>query len=297
MANQTLSAAVGPGQPNVSADVVTVQQLLNGHTDVTGQTLETDGNFGQQTLAGIVAYQSAVMNMPVPDGILSPNGPTFAKLVASAPASSSAASGSVPALLQPQDMPSSVLQAADFAAAAGVLQCEVAAIQAVATVETGAQGAFDAQGRPTILFERHYFSRLTGGAYDATNPDISNTVPGGYGPFSAQYPKMIRAATLDPNGGTLDAALRSASWGMFQIMGDNFKGAGYSNAEDFIAALRTGSGAHLNAFVKFIMADPVKLTAIRAKNWAGFAARYNGPDYASHQYDTRLAAAYAQAQG
>ncbi len=37
------------------------------------------------------------------------------------------------------------------------------------------------RGRPTILFERHIFSKRTEGAYDAKYPDISNKIAGGYG--------------------------------------------------------------------------------------------------------------------
>jgi hypothetical protein len=33
---------------------------------------------------------------------------------------------------------------------------------------------------------------------------------------------------------------------------------------------------------------------LAAKNWAGFAKGYNGPQYAQNQYDQKLAAAYAK---
>jgi len=47
----------------------------------------------------------------------------------------------------------------DYSAAATQLKVEVAAIKAVAEVETTGN-AFDEEGRPRILFERHYFHRL-----------------------------------------------------------------------------------------------------------------------------------------
>jgi len=287
-----ISSGVGAGQANVSDDVAEVQTLLNDHTDVTGQTLLVDGLYGQSTLAAIVAYQKVVVGMVSPDGIVSPNGPTITSLLA---AGLPIAAAAVPALLEPQSpVPTSVLADADYQAAAATLGCEVAAIMAVSSVETGPQGAFDPQGRPTILFERHLFSKATGGQFDASNPDISNPVAGGYGLFSAQYPKMVRAAALN-----LDAALGSASWGMFQILGQNFATSGFGDVESYVAAMRTGVGPHLQAFVSFIRSNPGMLAAIQAKDWAGFARRYNGPDYASHQYDTKLAAAYAKnsAQG
>ena len=190
--------------------------------------------------------------------------------------------------LQAQAMPLSVLRDADYEAAAATLGCEIAAIKAVSAVETGPQGPFESEGRPTILFERHIFSRLTGGVYDASEPDISNPVPGGYGLYSAQYGRLIRAAALNA-----DAALRSASWGAFQIMGENFVEAGFGTVEACVTAMRSGVDAHLQAFVRFVAADPVKLKAIRIKDWAGFAKRYNGPGYKQSGYDVKLAEAYA----
>jgi hypothetical protein len=101
----------------------------------------------------------------------------------------------------------------DYSKSATSLGVEIAAIKAVAEVETNGK-AFDESSRPRILFERHYFHRLTFGKYSASHPDISNSLAGGYGLFAVQYDKLERAFKLDP-----DAALRSASWGRFQIMG------------------------------------------------------------------------------
>lgn len=87
--------------------------------------------------------------------------------------------------------------------------------------EIGVRGAFHSEGRPTILFERHKFHLHTAGKYDVSNPEISNKLPGGYGLFSEQHPKLEKAKTLDK-----DAALKSASWGAFQIMGENLSRLG-----------------------------------------------------------------------
>jgi N-acetylmuramidase len=192
-------------------------------------------------------------------------------------------------LLAPQPMPANNLTAADFASAATRLGCEVAAIKAVVSVETGDAGAFDAEGRPTILFEQRYFSCLTHHQYDATHPQISSMARGGYGHLSEQYGKLQQAVVLN-----LDAALRSASWGAFQIMGDNHKVAGFDTAEAMVTAMRSGVAAHLNAFVSFILADERLTKAIRAKDWATFATHYNGPGYALNHYDTKLAIACAK---
>uniref|UniRef100_UPI0018EC46CA N-acetylmuramidase family protein n=1 Tax=Ralstonia sp. ASV6 TaxID=2795124 RepID=UPI0018EC46CA len=177
----------------------------------------------------------------------------------------------------------------DYIAAAQELNCEVAAIKAVAASETGSSGSYyhfpEWDDVPAILYERHYFHQLTSGAYDNSNPDISNASSGGYGIYSAQYGKLLRAYRLNKS-----AALKSASWGKFQIMGRNHGAAGYESVENFVAAMSQSEKNHLMAFVSFIKADPFLLTAIRAKNWHNFAVRYNGS--AQSGYDTKMSQNY-----
>jgi hypothetical protein len=174
----------------------------------------------------------------------------------------------------------------DFEDAAKTLDVEVAMIRAVAEVESP-RGPFDDMGRPEILFERHYFHRLTGGKHDKAHPDISNADAGGYGKFSAQYGKLERAYALDR-----DAALRSASWGRLQIMGNNFKAAGFASAADFALAMTRSEAEHLKAFVSFIKSDANMHAALKKKDWEGFAKKYNGPGYKKYDYDTKLKDAY-----
>ncbi|MDJ0276634.1 N-acetylmuramidase domain-containing protein [Sphingomonas sp. 2R-10] len=93
--------------------------------------------------------------------------------------------------------------------------CEVAPIRAVVATEA-VRGAFDGQGRPTILLELHKFYLQTNGRFATSDPDICNAGRGGYGKFPAQYPKLEPAMKLDRA-----AALKSASRGAFQILGEN----------------------------------------------------------------------------
>jgi hypothetical protein len=174
----------------------------------------------------------------------------------------------------------------DYQNEASSLNVEVAAIKAVAEVESSV-GAFDQDGRPTILYERHYFHRLTMGKYSSKYPDTSNPERGGYGKFSAQYPKLERAYKLDP-----DTALRSASWGRFQIMGDNFRIAGFESAAWFVNAMTRAKTEHLRAFSRFVQSNGKMLAALRNKDWASFAAAYNGSAYKDNDYDTKIEAVY-----
>jgi hypothetical protein len=181
--------------------------------------------------------------------------------------------------------PATPLDDAAIADAASKLGCEVAAVRAVIDVES--RGGFLPDGRPKILFERHYFSRLTKGKFDTSHPDISNGKWGGYGAGGAhQYDRLNEAIALDR-----DAALRSASWGLFQIMGDHCDSLGFADVEAFVAAMVSGEAAQLDAFVTFVKTNKLADELIR-HDWAGFARGYNGPAYRENRYDQKLAAAY-----
>src|SRR5690606_3053322 len=170
-------------------------------------------------------------------------------------------------------------------AAAKKIGCQVAAVRAVIDVES--RGGFLPDGRPKILFERHYFSRLTKRKFDAAAPDISHPKWGGYKGGAAEYERLARAIKLDR-----DAALRSASWGAFQIMGDNFRLCGFADVEAFVKAMVSGAPAQLDAFVSFIRKTGLSDELIR-RDWAGFARGYNGPAFRANKYDEKLAAAFA----
>lgn len=184
-------------------------------------------------------------------------------------------------------MSKEVLSEQDFIDAALALNCEVAAIKAVAEVESRQHG-FTADDEPVILFERHVFSKRTGRKYDLTHPGISNKKPGGYGKSDEQHARLQEAVALDRK-----AALMSASWGKFQIMGFNFIHAGFNDLQKFINAMYRSEREQLLAFVNYIK-DVQLDRELQQKDWTEFARRYNGPDYKKNDYDTKLAKAYAK---
>jgi hypothetical protein len=182
------------------------------------------------------------------------------------------------------------LTRANFVRAAAMLDCEVAAIQAVAEVESLGDG-FLLDGRPKILFERHVFSRLTERRFDDAYPDLSNTAPGGYSGGVGEYARLYRAVQLDG-----DAAVQAASWGAFQIMGFNWQACGEASLTGFLLAVHHDDGAHLGLFCRFIVSRGLA-GALRAKDWTEFARGYNGPAFAKNRYDQKIAAAYARHAG
>ena len=142
--------------------------------------------------------------------------------------------------------------------------------------------------RPIILFERHYFHRLTEGRFSAGHPDISNPVAGGYLGGEREYPRLIKAAELDRA-----AALQSASWGAGQIMGANFKACGFGDVESMVAAMMESEDAQLLAVSGFLRSKKL-VTALQAHDWAAVARTYNGAAFAKNKYDVRLAGAFEQ---
>jgi hypothetical protein len=176
------------------------------------------------------------------------------------------------------------LSAEGVAGAAATLAVSAAEIWTVLAVETSGCGYLPDR-RPQICFERHIFHRLTLGKYD--DGDISDPNPGGYGaPGAHQYERLGIAIGKDR-----EAALKSASWGIGQIMGENFSAAGYDSVEEFVAGMRSSENEQLAAMAHFLTTRKLHL-ALQAHDWAAFARRYNGPDYAVNRYDLRLKAAY-----
>jgi len=280
----TISGSVGKGGANRPDDVRLVQELLNQ----SGRSVGTDGLIGPKTIAAIEAFQRSVVGMSNPDGRIDPGGKTFQALNQGG-ASTPPASGNTQLPTPGTPAP---LSNADFQRAAAALNCEVACVQAVTDVESGGSGFFPT-GRPKILFEAHYFSRLTQHRYDASNPQISSAKWNRalYAGGEKEYGRLQLAMALNR-----DAALRSASWGRFQIMGDNCKAAGFASVEDYVAAMYESEGKHLDAFVSFVKSSKLD-GALREKRWADFAKGYNGPGYAENQYDKKLAAAYKKHAG
>lgn len=187
------------------------------------------------------------------------------------------------------DGPDTQLSGADFAASAARLGVTVGKIRAVTEVESS--GAGFAKGRPVLLFEPHRFSRATQHRFDTAAPDVSyRTWDRARYPKSqdGRYEQLVKAVGLD-----VDAGFASASYGRFQILGENFKACGYADAFAFAEAQAFDEATQLKAFEAFVTANGLA-DELRRGDWAGFARGYNGTAYAVNKYDTRLAAAAAK---
>ena len=91
-------------------------------------------------------------------------------------------------------------------------------VHAVIDVEA-AGGAWDAQGRPKMLFEPHRFFRNLGPGSSRDRAGAAGLVYKSWGeqPYPKDsYPRLVEAIKIDET-----AALKSASWGLGQILGEN----------------------------------------------------------------------------
>lgn len=175
-----------------------------------------------------------------------------------------------------------------FALSAKRIGCEIAAIKAVAEVESKG-GGFLPSGEVLILFEPHIFwkqlrlKNITPKVSDICYPKW-NTKP--YGKISEQHNRLKEAVKIDR-----EAALLSASWGSFQIMGFNYKTCGCQTIQEFINKMSKDEDSQLELFTNYIINSYLD-DELQNLDWKSFAYSYNGPSYMKNNYDKKLKAAY-----
>ena len=178
-------------------------------------------------------------------------------------------------------------------------QLELAAVKAVNEVESSGKG-FLVDGRPKILFEGHIFWKQLEerGLKPAllsnpSNLDVlySKWTKAHYLGGTREYERLEKASNLLPDPKVKEAALASASWGSYQIMGFHAKKLGYPSVQAFVDEMYIHERNQLEAFGRYITEFGC-ITHLRTKNWAGFARCYNGPAFAQNKYDVKMANAY-----
>lgn len=164
-------------------------------------------------------------------------------------------------------------------------------LHAFMDVEAAGSG-FDDQGRPKMLFEPHKFYANTSGAERAAAVKAGLAYPKwGEKPYPRDsYPRLVKAMAIDE-----DAALKSASWGLTQILGVYHKDVGFDTVQGMVQAFMDSEAEHLEATVELLKKWQID-DDLRAHRWATVARAWNGPGYAKNRYDAKLAAAFAKWQ-
>lgn len=164
-------------------------------------------------------------------------------------------------------------------------------------VEAAGSG-FDSKGRPKMLFEPHVFYRnlpvaKRAGAVKA-GLAYAKWRPGNYPADS--YPRLEAALAIDET-----AALKAASWGMGQILGENFRMLNYDSPQEMVRAFMADEDKQLEGMVDFIISANIDdelqaLSRLKRKtlpsDTAPFVRVYNGPGYKANRYDVKAANAH-----
>lgn len=181
------------------------------------------------------------------------------------------------------------LKEQDYIDAAKSLGVDVASVKAIKEVESRGNG-FLPSGLPVILFERHkmyHFLREKG--LPIVISDVVDPDAGGYYGGEAEHQRLTKAVMIDR-----DSALKSTSFGLFQIMGFNYMRCGFDTLQSFINAMFKDEASHLKAFVAFVKSDKNLHTALINKDWDLVARLYNGKAYKKNSYHIKLKKAHAK---
>lgn len=257
-------------------EVAILQKQLNeqGYKGKNNEPLVIDGIFGDNTEIAVLTFQ-ANKNL-VADGIVGAK--THAVLMGV--------------------KTDKLLKNADYTVAAQRLGVSELTIRVFGAVESNGTG-FLTDGRPKILFERHrmyhHLAKKYGEAvaqkHMRQSPNIINKSAGGYQGGSAEYVRLELAKQIDE-----ECALMSASWGQFQIMGENWQVLGYPSVQEFVHAQIKGESEQLDAFVRFIewksgVIDGKKVKLIdvlRKGDWHAVFTLYNGAAYKKLGYQGKF---------
>ena len=176
---------------------------------------------------------------------------------------------------------------------------ELASVKAVNEVESSGKG-FLVNGKPKILFEGHVFWQQLKNRginpeslLNSNNKDVlyKKWTKAFYQGGVKEYDRLNKAIAIKNDPKVKEAALASASWGCFQIMGYHAISLGYASVQVFVDKMYLHEREHLNAFGKFLEVNKI-ITYLQNKNWPKVAEKYNGPDYRVNKYDEKLKKAY-----
>lgn len=171
-----------------------------------------------------------------------------------------------------------------------------AALLAVKLVESGTKYGFLDSGKPQILFEGHVFYKYL--KANVKSLDMNK--------LCAQYPNIVYPKWNKSKylGGekewtrleqarqiNVKYANYAASWGMFQVMGFNYKTCGCQTINEFVEKMCASQEQQLLLTLNFLKNSNL-IVPLQKRQWATFAKGYNGPGFAQNKYHLKLQAAY-----
>jgi hypothetical protein len=189
------------------------------------------------------------------------------------------------------------MQPGELAELANEFGLTEAHVRTVIEVETAGK-AFNSVGWPYFLFEPHKYYQNVPKSKLAEAIKQGLAYPTWKGPGS--YPKtpqlrvqqFLKAAALDET-----AAIKSASWGLGQIMGSECLEAGYNSPQEMLQAFMDSEANQVRGMLNLIKhrkLDRVLLQFPNMEACHAFARKYNGAAYAKNNYHNKLHDAYVR---
>lgn len=168
----------------------------------------------------------------------------------------------------------------EFASNEGI---EREVLNAIITVETRAK-SLDSEGHPIVRFECHRFNPVV------SSSNLPCTIESG-DTFSRVASETNKEAFLKAKEINEEQAIMQSSFGFPQIMGFNYRAAGYSSPKDFYEAMFKEEN-QVSAFLNFLGSNSDLMTALKNKDWDEIARLYNGAKYEENNYHVKLENAY-----
>lgn len=164
----------------------------------------------------------------------------------------------------------------------------VAKLLAFIDVETGGRGFDESTGKIMIQFEPTWFKKIS------KNPKNGIWSSNKVDKQSKEWEAFNDAYKIDPQ-----AAMKSTSIGLGQIMGFNYKQAGCNSVDEMWNKAKSGIKEQVLQLISFVKSNKNLLSALESNNWDKAASIYNGSGYKAlavrcHRvpYDQALCAAY-----
>lgn len=174
--------------------------------------------------------------------------------------------------------PEARLDPETIAPAAKALGIPAHNIHAVIMKESSGDG-FGDDGKATILYEPHIFSRYTQHRFDQDYPSISyrrwkppnrRDRDHAYNTTQEQrWGMLLFAASLD-----YVAAVKACSWGLFQVMGFNYELSGCDHVTQFVRAMHVSEQRQFQLWLVFLEQSDL-LEPLKKGDWLAFALGYN----------------------
>ena len=146
-------------------------------------------------------------------------------------------------------------------------------LQAFIKVESGGKGFDSKTGKILIQFEPAWFKKMANfapsGAWSVNGVERQ----------AKEWEAFNNAFAIDR-----EAAMKSTSIGLPQIMGFHWKRLGYKNVGAMWDDFKVSEANQIKALEKFIQTDPRLLKAFEQKDWHMMAMIYNGSGYAAQAH-------------